>query len=124
CGEAKVHLAEATALATEITKLMATLPIKKARDQTDPLIDRRDSLLRQTLSVAESAINRLPRASVESISSVPPEAAEIDVVVFDQPTDPLDRSIEVGEPLESIIDVPVGEISEPYDPEATFPPPP
>ncbi|WMT76406.1 hypothetical protein [Bradyrhizobium sp. Ash2021] len=124
CEEANARLAEATSLAAEIANLMATLPTKKARDQTDPLIDRRDALLRQTLGLAESAINLLPRTSTESISAVSPVIAEIDVVVADPPAEPIDRSVEADGPLESVIDVPIGEISEPYDPETTFSPPP
>ncbi len=119
CRQANVSLAEAISLAAEITDLMATLPTKKARDQTDPLIDRRDALLRQSLGLAQSAINLLPRSSTDSVAIISSDAGEVDVVA--QPAaDLIENIIEVDGSFESGMDIPIDEFSEPYDSEATF----
>jgi hypothetical protein len=122
CQEAEKLLVEATSLATEIGKLMAALPIRKARDETGPLLDQRENVLRQVLGIAERAIDLLPL----SIEAGPPielpnekrsgeNAAQSASDQFASPSDTADRA-------EDFVDVTVGEISEPYDPNMTFAP--
>jgi hypothetical protein len=126
CGRAKERLTESATLATGIAHIEATMPKKKARDETGPLIDRRDLLLREALDLAGAAVALLPKRSQDAAPApdlVPVEnetaAAAGGAVPAEAVGMPVEAIDEAGV-AESQIDATMADIAEPYDPNATF----
>lgn len=110
-------LAESSSLAAQIADIEAKLPRMKAKIEIDPLVDRQDVLLREALGLAGSAIELLPRGKRTATPSGPEAApATLDVDQGGAQTYPVDAQT-IGDDL---IDVPVGDAAEPYDPDAKF----
>jgi hypothetical protein len=121
-GQIRALLTEATSLAAQIADIEARLPRMKAKIEADPLIDRHDTLLREALGLAGSAVELLPkhRDEVPAMSPFPDAGPERGVIK--QANAPTNESLRAADGIDDLIDVPVGDVAEPYDPNATFAP--
>jgi hypothetical protein len=119
-GQISAVLTESSSLAAQIADIEARLPRMKAKIETDPLVNRYDTLLREALGLAGSAVELLPKHQNEAPVASPgpdagPETSDIE-------QENARTECGAADEIDDLIEVPVGDIAEPYDPNATFAP--
>jgi hypothetical protein len=116
-------LTESSSLAAQIADIEARLPRMKAKIETDPLIDRHDALLRDALGFAGSAVELLPKHQDEGPAGPLPSETGPKTGGIEQEGASIDDLVRTADGIDDLIDIPVGDVAEPYDPNATFAPP-
>ncbi|MDP3768146.1 MAG: hypothetical protein Q8S13_09035, partial [Dehalococcoidia bacterium] len=114
-------LTETTSLVARIAEIEAKLPKMKAKAETDPLIHRYDKLLRDALGLAESAVELLPGHRNVTPAPRPPSDTGPGTGAVEQEGAPTVDPVQAANAVDDdLVDMPVGDVAEPYDPNETF----
>jgi hypothetical protein len=120
-GQIRALLMESTLLAAQIADIEAkSLPKMKAKAEADPLIHHYEKTLRDALGLAGSAVELLPivRSETPAVVPLPVAGPETETIGEGAPTVDAAGIPELID--EELIDLHVGDVAEPYDPNATF----